>query len=432
MTENFLPKIDGVTRTLARLLDHLRQQKHDALIIGPDNGLETYADYPIAAAFGIPLFFYPELKFNFFSVKLYKRLVQFQPDVIHFVDPILFGPQVMYVCMVMLPHVPRIASYHTNIALYANMFGYPWLSSTIWSLQRTLHAHCGLTLAPSESTARVLTQQQHFGQTRLWPRGVETSMFTPERRSVAMRQSWMLDQAHKTVLLYVGRVSWEKNLRVLCEAYCAMDHSHVHLVIVGDGPARGDVQNLLKDAPVTYTGYLRGMNLATAYASADVFAFPSKSETFGQVVLEAMASGLPVVGFTAEGVRDLVTPGVVGILVEEESSRTFQLGLESLVVNKEQRIIMGKEARTRALKYSWAEAMECCVDGYRLVRKNQRVDELPQMRRVSTNTLILTESGGILAKNSKNSDLFADWVYLAWMLVMGTGIFIVFLRMVAF
>jgi glycosyltransferase involved in cell wall biosynthesis len=171
------------------------------------------------------------------------------------------------------------------------------------------------------------------------------------------------------VLLYVGRLSWEKNLRMLVQSFLGMDHQHCHLIIVGDGPARAEIQQQLADFPVTFTGYLRGEALATAYASADVFAFPSYTETFGQVVLEAMASGLPVVGLYSAGVCDLVSDGQTGLLDvqrlrEEEQVASYRERLVYLVHDYSARYTMGQTALSEAQRRSWPEAMQCLVQGY--------------------------------------------------------------------
>jgi glycosyltransferase involved in cell wall biosynthesis len=174
----------------------------------------------------------------------------------------------------------------------------------------------------------------------------------------------------KVVILYVGRISWEKNLRLLSQAYCLMDRERCHLVIVGDGPAYEEIQQEFADLEVTFTGYLRGEELSAVYASADIFAFPSYTETFGQVVLEAMASGLPVAGLLSEGVCDLVTDGRTGYLFdvnglsEEKQVAGYQEQLMHLVNNHNLRSKMGKFAYLEAQKYSWYEAMKCIIQGY--------------------------------------------------------------------
>jgi glycosyltransferase involved in cell wall biosynthesis len=370
ITENFLPKLDGVTRTLAKLLEHLQLTGHEAMLLGPESGMEKYAGAEVIGTAGLPLPFYPELKFNFFRPLFMRRLTEFNPDIVHIVDPVILGATGLAVARFL--NKPLVSSYHTNLAAYCEHFGFPLLTKPMWSYNRFVHNQCVLTFCPSPSTAAML-RSQGFEHLRIWPRGVDTTIFRPERRDEALRASWLRERPsskNMTVLLYVGRVSWEKNLRLLIQAYQAMDHSQCHLVIVGEGPAHAEIQEILTNVPVTFTGYLRGEALATAYASADVFAFPSRTETFGQVVLEAMASGLPVVGLLSEGVCDLVEHERTGLLLdtdqmsEEEQGAAYRKLLEQLLQDSQRRRLMGEAALSEAQTHSWYEAMECLVSGY--------------------------------------------------------------------
>ncbi len=381
ITENFLPKLDGVTRTLARLLEHLQSNGHQALLLGPESGMEQYAGAEVVGTAGVPLPFYPELKFNFFRPLFMRRLSEFQPDVVHLVDPVILGATGLGAARLL--NIPCVSSYHTNLAAYCEHFGFSLLTQPMWLYNRFIHSQCAQTFCPSPSTAKML-QQQGFEHLRIWPRGVDTAQFNPLQRSDALRQQW-LEQGHnantgaKTILLYVGRVSWEKNLRLLVRAYRGMDYARCHLVIVGDGPASVEMQQELAGCPVTFTGYLKGEELATAYASADVFAFPSVTETFGQVVLEAMASALPVVGLQAEGVCDLVTHERTGLLLDmqglddEEMGLQYRAALERLVLAPDERVTLGRQAFEAAKSRSWYEAMECLVRGYREVMEMARL-----------------------------------------------------------
>jgi len=371
ITENFLPKLDGVTRTLAKLLEHLQQSEHSVMLLGPDSGMEEYAGAEIVGTAGLPFPFYPELKFNFFRPLFMRRLGEFRPDIIHLVDPVILGATGLAAARFF--NVPLVSSYHTNLAAYCEHFGFSLLTRPMWSYNRFVHNQCAMTFCPSPSTAAML-RLEGFEHLRIWPRGVDTSVFTPERRSAELRASWLGREAeNKTVLLYVGRVSWEKNLRLLVQAYRGMSHSNTHLVIVGEGPASIEMQQELADLSVTFTGYLTGEALATAYASSDVFAFPSRTETFGQVVLEAMASGLPVVGLVAEGVCDLVENERTGFLVndshiqEDEQIIDYRVRLECLVQDAQKRREMSSAALIEAQRRSWFEAMECLIRGYKEV-----------------------------------------------------------------
>jgi glycosyltransferase involved in cell wall biosynthesis len=373
ITENFLPKLDGVTRTLARLLEYLRDNGHPALLLGPDSGMQEYAGAEVVGTAGFPLPFYPELKFNFFRPLFIRRLNEFQPDIVHLVDPVVLGAAGLAAARFL--NKPIISSYHTNIAAYCAYFGVPIFTRPMWAYNRLIHSQCTLTFCPSPSTATML-EKQGFQNLRIWSRGVDTTLFRPERRSTELRSSWLQGRRRpdeKTVLLYAGRISWEKNLRLLTQAYRNMDHKRCHLVIVGQGPAFGEIQQELADLPVTFTGYLQGEYLAAAYASADIFAFPSRSETFGQVVLEAMASGLPVAGVRSEGVCDLVQDGDTGYLLdaqglsEKEEIIAYQSILEHLIVNAALRRNMGRTALKEAQKRSWPAAMKSLMQGYKEV-----------------------------------------------------------------
>jgi glycosyltransferase involved in cell wall biosynthesis len=373
ITENFLPKLDGVTRTLARLLEHLQKAGHQALLLGPECGMEQYAGAEIVSTAGLPFPFYPELKFNFFRPLFLRRLHEFQPDVIHLVDPVILGATGLAVASFL--RKPIVSSYHTNLAAYCEHFGFSFLTKPMWLYNRFIHSQCALTFCPSPSTAAML-RAQGFEHLRIWPRGVDLSLFAPERRSEVLRTSWLKDRTEpekKTIILYVGRVSWEKNLRLLMQAYQQIDHTNCHLVITGDGPACIEIQQEMKAMPVTFTGYLAGTELATAYASADVFAFPSVTETFGQVVLEAMASRLPVAGILSEGVCDLVSDGKTGLLLDargmshDEQVTGYRENLIRLVQNAAMRRRMGDAALLEASRHTWYEAMECLVQGYQEV-----------------------------------------------------------------
>ncbi len=370
ITENFLPKLDGVTRTLARLLEHLQASGHQALLLGPESGMVQYAGAEVVGTAGLPLPFYPELKFNFFRPLFVRRIQEFQPDIIHVVDPVILGATGLAAARFF--NLPIISSYHTNLAAYCEHFGFSLLTRPMWLYNRFIHNQCVLTFCPSPSTATLL-RAQGFEHLRIWPRGADMQLFSAQRHSKELRVSWLQDEqaaARKVILLYVGRVSWEKNLRLLVQAYQGMEHTQCHLVIVGDGPAYTEIQQELRHVPVTFTGYLSGEELAMAYASADVFAFPSYTETFGQVVLEAMASGLPVVGLQAEGVCDLVQNGQTGLLLAAqhlsvaEQVTAYRALLQRLVLDAPLRQSMQRAAVIEAGHRTWHEAMECIVRGY--------------------------------------------------------------------
>ncbi|KAF8322514.1 UDP-Glycosyltransferase/glycogen phosphorylase, partial [Clavulina sp. PMI_390] len=309
--------VDGVTRCLARLLAHLREQGHEAVVLGPQSGLTHYETHPLVGTAGIPLVVYPGLKLNFLRPRFLRVIEEFNPDVIHVVEPIWLGAQVLLAMQLGGPGGAVVASYHTNLPTYATLFGFPWLEPIMWRFVRWLHRKCLLTACPSQSTADML-RSRGITSVRLWPRGVDLEMFGPHRRSHLRRVKWAR-RNESVVVLYVGRVSYEKNLMLLVEAFGQKSFLQPRLVFVGDGPARGPIEALCrrKGIDAYFEGHLSGVDLAEAYASADIFAFPSFTETFGQVILEALASGLPVVGLDAEGTRDLVADNRTGMLLRK-------------------------------------------------------------------------------------------------------------------
>lgn len=288
------------------------------------------------------------------------------------------------------------------------MYGFGVLVRAMWSLQRRLHGHCMATFCPSPSTREML-HANDFHNVEIWPRGIDTQLFSTKKRNLELRNSWKLQQSNKpekVVITYVGRISNEKNIHLLIEAFRGLeaaaklfnpDFPGCKLVLVGDGPARVQLEKSCQDIDVSFAGYRGGEDLAAHYASADIFGFPSHSETFGNVVLEAMASGLPVVGLRAEGVCDLVKDGWNGLLLDVENlgtaesttaqrdgkatsksmeelftpgSVTFDDGVKQyrllllrLCLDNELRLRMAQQAKTYAATRGWEEAMECLMTG---------------------------------------------------------------------
>ncbi|NIN10720.1 MAG: glycosyltransferase, partial [Gemmatimonadales bacterium] len=248
---------------------------------------------------GLPLPKYPDLTLGIpYAPRVMRAAREFQPDVIHLATEYTLGLTGLRSSRTI--DVPAVASFHTNIPGVLPYYGFPWASDLCWKYLRWFHNQAEVTFCPSETNRQVLVERG-FHNVRVWARGVDTDLFAPEHRSEWVRERHgPKDALH---LLYVGRLTPEKDLAMLFEAYqrvAAVSLGQpVHLVVAGDGAYTPKMQAI---APrnVTFAGYLEGRALSRAYSSADVFVFPSRVETLGNVVLEAMASGLPVVG-VAEG-----------------------------------------------------------------------------------------------------------------------------------
>jgi glycosyltransferase involved in cell wall biosynthesis len=371
VTENFLPKIDGVTRTLSMLLEHLQQHHHQAIVLAPEGAPARYAGAPVFGTPGVPLPMYPELHLLLPPPRFKNLLNRWRPDVIHVADPMVLGAAAIFWAQQL--GIPVVSSYHTNLATYLPYFHLGMLTEPTWAYRRFLHAQCKATLCPSPSTAQQL-EQKGFSNVQVWPRGVNGALFTPTRRSPAWRQD-ISPNPNARIILYVGRLSYEKNLEVLLSAFKAIeqDTPETHLVMVGDGPARQELEQALEGTRASFTGLLRGEALAEAYASADLFAFPSTTETFGQAVLEAMASGLPVLAFDAEGVRDLVRHYETGLLVPEGDTAAFTQSLRALLAQPEQQAMMRQRARSAAELRTWDSVLNDLVHTYeQVIDRDQR------------------------------------------------------------
>lgn len=360
VTENFLPKLDGVTRTLAMLLEHIQRRGHQAIVLGPQGSPRRYAGARVISTRGLPIPFYPELRILFPPPSLERRLALFRADIVHVVDPMILGAA--GILWGQRLNVPVLSSYHTNLATYCTYYRLSAFEAPLWAYRRFLHNQCATTLCPSPSTAREL-RQRGFSNVGIWSRGVDSALFTPKHRSAAWRTR-ITGSAKHPIVLYTGRLSFEKSLDVLESLKPLLREGAAHLVLVGDGPARSDLEHSFAGLPVTFTGCLKGEALAEAYASSDVFAFPSTTETFGQAVQEAMASGLPAIAFDAEGVRDLVHHDATGLLVPLHDSAAFACAVRRLVQLPEWRHVLGSHARTLAEQRTWAHVLDDLLDTY--------------------------------------------------------------------
>ena len=364
VTENFLPKVDGVTRTLAMALEHFERRGHQAIVLGPEGSPRRYAGARIFGAPGAPIPFYPELRFLLPTPRLEQLLARFRPDVTHVVDPALLGAA--GISWAKRLRAPIVSSYHTNLAAYCSHYHLSALVEPLWAYRRYLHNQCAVTLAPSRSTAGEL-RRRGIERVRVWGRGVESALFAPERRSLDWRRAITGDD-QVPVTLYTGRLAQEKNLGDLVHTMDAIERAGGWLVLVGDGPARGELERALAGRRARFTGYLRGADLARAYASADVFVFPSLTETYGQVVVEAMASGLPVVGYEAEGVRDSVEQGRTGLLAPAGDRTAFACLVSRALADEPLRARLGGAAREWAARQEWSIVLDTLLDTYQEAR----------------------------------------------------------------
>ncbi len=367
-TETFLPKVDGVVNTLCNLLEYLPERGHESLLFAPAGGPQRFAETPVVQMPGAPFPLYPEIKLVSPFTDVTAELYRYRPDVVHLLHPVALGFAGLRAARAL--GIPVVMSYHTDLVAYARYFGFGALSNLVVRIERWIHNQADLNLCPSGPTLREL-DGYGFERLKVWTRGVDTQRFSPARRDAAMRERLSGGESEKPLLLFVGRVSHEKRvhwLRPMLDRINQENHKNgkrgVRLAIVGDGPARAEMEGLFAGTPTEFTGVLRGRELAAAYASADAFVFPSASETLGNVVLEAMASGLPVVAAGAGGPLDLIEHGKTGLLFQPESESDFAQAVGSLVASGDFIRRMGRAGREYAETRRWSAVHDRLIQDY--------------------------------------------------------------------
>lgn len=358
-TETFLPKIDGIVSILCLLLQRLQEQGHRALLFGPPGGPSEYAGAEIVGVGGPRLPFYPELHINIPRRRVWERLKTFQPDLIHVVNPVFLGA--FGLAYARRLKAPTVASFHTDLPRYAQFYGAGFMAPAIWSYLRALHNRAAVNLCPSTTVRREL-QQQGFRRVRWWKRGIDTDLFTPGECRSDVR-AWLTDgHPDDFLVINVGRQAPEKRLELLRETL--FPEPKVRLALIGAGPSHDHLRQVFAGTPTVMTGYLRGQALVDAYRAADAFIFPSTTETFGLVALEAMACRLPVIAARTGGVLDTVIDGENGLFYDPAQPTEMRHLIRRLRDDPALRHRLANNALTHARSRSWRATMDQLVDYY--------------------------------------------------------------------
>ncbi|WP_243225032.1 GDSL-type esterase/lipase family protein [Microbacterium sp. CIAB417] len=363
MTESFLPHMNGVTGSVLQILRHLERSGHDAHVIAPDavgipSSVHAAAIEPVPS---LALPGYRNVRVGAVTAhRVAESLRRFRPDVVHLASPFALGWRGALAAARL--DVPAVAAYQTDVAAYTERYR---LAATTTFAQNhivRLHRRATLTLAPSSESERQL-EALGIDRIRRWGRGVDAERFTPQRR--ARRGAGAGD----VIVGYVGRLAAEKqveDLRVL------QGIPGVRLVVVGDGPARGRLETVLPQAE--FLGHLGGDDLAVAMASFDVFVHPGESETFGQTLQEAHASGVPIVATGSGGPLDLVRMGVDGWLYRPGDLDDLRMRVTDLVGDPRKRRAFGAAGRAAVEGRSWEAVCGQLLGHFEEARTLHRVD----------------------------------------------------------
>jgi glycosyltransferase involved in cell wall biosynthesis len=361
-TETFLPKIDGIVTRLCHTIRHLTARQNEVLVVAPQGAPRRFARARVYGMPGMPLPLYPELKLAAPGPAIGRVLRRFRPDIIHVVNPAVLGLGGLYYSRSM--QVPLVASYHTHLPKYLQHYGLGFLEGTLWELLKLSHNRARLNLCTS--TAMVEELSGHgIERVQLWQRGVDTNLFHPSAASAEMRDRLSNGQPKRPLLLYVGRLSAEKDvgrIRTILDRV-----PETRLAIVGDGPERSALERHFEGRDVVFTGYLQGAPLAAAFASADLFVFPSRTETLGLVLLEAMAAGCPAIAPRSGGITDVIESGVNGYLFSPDSDRELVQVAQQLLNHRDGLRELRANARREAERWGWEAATQQLEEYYRTV-----------------------------------------------------------------
>ena len=357
---------DGVALTLNRLVAFLERRGVRVLVFAPV--AQTPAFQHAGELVPVPSFAIPTRKEYRIALGLprsaRKRLEAFRPTLFHIAVPDILGYQALKLAERW--KVPVVASYHTRYDTYLRFYGLGLFEALGQRYMRAFYNRVRRVYPPSESMAEIIRAEGQSQHVEVWARGVDSDLFAPAKRDMAWRRAQGIAD-DEVAISFAGRLVKEKNTAIYMRVMNALTATGLKVkpIVIGDGPEMAAMKAGLKNG--VFAGFLHGAELARAYASSDIFFFPSESETFGNVTLEAMASGLPAVNAIASGSNSLVVEGVTGHLVSARDEATLGARLETLARDEALRRRMGEAARARALDYSWDHILDGLLASYRRV-----------------------------------------------------------------
>lgn len=354
VTETYPPEVNGVSLTVERTVRHLRSRGHEVDLIRPrqpgDDGRESASEL---RTLGCPIPMYPDLRIGLASTgTLKQRFERTQPELVHVATEGPLGWAALKAALAL--SVPVTTDFRTNFHEYSRYYGFGWLQSVVLDYLRRFHNQANRSFVPTKAMRERLAAEG-FERLEVVGRGVDTVLFSPDKRSARLREQLGADEG--PILLYVGRLAAEKNVSL---ALCAFEAVRLRMpqasmVVVGDGPQRKKLEIDFPEA--RFVGMQQGEDLARWYASADLFLFPSSSETFGNVTLEALASGLPVIAFDTAAAAEHVDDCDNGLLAPLGEDKTFIAAACSLAWQYRHLGAVRAHARRAAQKANWSDVL---------------------------------------------------------------------------
>lgn len=368
-TDTFSPDVNGVARTLKRLTDYFETLQIEYRVFAPESTKESRFNSHIHRFTSLPFHLYPECRIGFPNMfTINSELQKFKPDLIHIATPFNLGLAGLHFAKKL--NIPVVGSYHTDFDYYLDFYDLRFLSNIIWRYMHWFHRPFEKIFVPSKETITVL-RKHGFTNLHIWSRGVDCQLFHPFYQQNLTREKYRINE--KFIFTYVGRLAPEKDVNTLMKIAHSLPESikpNVHWLIIGDGPSKSE---MVKKAPtnMTFAGYLAGEQLAQAYSNSDLFIFPSPTETFGNVVLESLACGTPVIGANSGGVKSIIRHNSNGMLCSPHDHEDFISAIILLIENSHLRNKMGTEGRKYAITQSWDAIFDNLIDHYHEVVNNR-------------------------------------------------------------
>lgn len=370
----------GYKNRFQNFIKHLRERGDEVLVVTTHKGAPPHwYGARVLPSYSFSFFLYPTLPLSLAaSPRIISEVAKFKPDLIHCSTPGIMCFGALFIAKLL--STPLVFSYHTHVPVYIKDYLWPsfhWLIHPMWWIVRFLHTLADLTLVVSTAMGKELHEKgcSALDAIRVWRKGVDSDIFNPSYKSAAMRHELTEGEVDKPLIVHVGRLGAEKNLPFLREVMKELPG--VRLAFIGAGPFMGELQRMFAGTPTVFTGMLEGERLSQAYASGDVFVTPSESETLGFVVLEAMASGTPVVAARAGGIPDIVSQdGTTGFLFNPGDVTDCAAKLRRLIESPELRRKVALAARADVERLDWrASTNQVRTEAYstavRLFRKKR-------------------------------------------------------------
>jgi glycosyltransferase involved in cell wall biosynthesis len=361
-TDTFYPEVNGVANTLKKFTHYLESQQISYKVFAPDAVSSEYISDHIHRFKSLSFFLYPECRLAIPNIlQLKTEIEQFSPDLIHVATPFTVGLSGVYFAKKY--NIPLVGSYHTDFNNYLHFYDLQFLAKPLWKYMKWFHHSFEKLFVPSIDTLEKLNSHG-FKNLEIWPRGVDCQHYHPNYKNEFTRSRYSISE--KFILTYVGRLAPEKDLKTLMKIACSLPpeiNEQVHWLIAGDGPLLKELQ-MTAIPNMTFTGYLKGIELAEIYSATDLFVFPSPTETFGNVVLESLASGVPVIGANAGGVKNIISSGITGYLCKPGNADDFVNHIVQLLGNDLSRAQMAINARKFALSQKWDRIFEDVINQY--------------------------------------------------------------------